>query len=836
MTTRNELQDEQRRIVDTNTPSLGYVVGEAVVEATVNSNPGLVWRGGVPSFEGTLELQKDLAIRAISEDGDPEAIDVSSVQQTTGFGLSISPKTDSVEVFKRFNYEGSAINFDFPEFDGAGSIKKILVSLQANLTGITRTVIRFGPNSWRINYSEGQPTFGTAESPGISLSSYVSPNSRVIVRHSTVQRARADIQAFEALGNNTPFGRLIETRGWDLDPQSTKDREKGPHDGVVLGVTRDSEDGVALRLTAFGRGMDGRTVFYPQTGGYEPARFVNRTGPIDIPTTPTLIGPSGVDFSVEFYEGTTKRSTDTKALVNTNSLQTLEFNTTSDNIDSIKVVTEVPHRLAWVRHIDLPSPRTFRNAEVDYYRVNRSVAPEDNRTFKLKLYVLGAPIKIPSVASVGGKRPHTYLSYVNSKWNGTSFKEARTRCPIWILYDVLTNPKFGLRIPANRIDVQSFLSASKYCNGLINGRPRFAYDGVLNGTQTQIVDSIFKMIDGYWLNPGPQGLFRVGMERPEQAKWMICKANVENNVLNYRNATRPRPTIRGIFRNRLTGLEETTEGLPNFRVEEVPWGDRDVTNRWIRWQNLREAALLDSIEFTTTWERQNMQIGDLIEVSDDYVVGVRNAGLIIQTGTFGTGRDERTWVQLDKAPLEFWPQQIAGATLVQQDFREKINQELWGYVGVALRAGPILRFQKAGGGISRAIVERVMWNPDGGPEENRIVLSPLLRVSGLGPGTTWVSPGQGNISPTTWRVQSIKESGGDNRKFEVVATRQLVGMHRFIETGVAIPEVTFRFDNVKGSSLSHFRGNWSLLTDTYPLPESIPFGPPGTFTQITPPV
>ena len=833
MTTRNELQDEQRRSVDVNTPSLGYIVGESVVEAQINGNPGLVWRGGNPSYEGTLELQKDLAIRAISEDGDPEDIDVSSVQKTTGFGLTISPKTDSVEVFKRFNYEGAAINFDFPEFNSRGSIKKILISLQANLTGVTRTVTILGSNRWRINYSEGQPRFGVAERPSAGLGTYVSPNSRIIVRHSTVQRARADIQTLESIGNDVQFGRLVDKRGWDLDPGSTKNREKGPHTGVLFGLTQESDgSGYAVRLTAYGI-VEGRTVFYPQLSGYEPARAVERTGPVTIDTRPTLIGPSGVDFTVEFFDGDTKKSSDTKSLMNTNDLQTLEFNTTSEGIDTIKVVTDVPHRLAWIRHIDLPSPRTFRNAEVDYYRVNRASGDED---VKVNLYVLGAPIKIPSVATVAGDRPHQYLRYTGAKWNGTSFKEARTRCPIWILYDVLTNPKYGLRIPANRVDVQTFLSASKYCNGLINGRPRWAYDGMLQGTQTEIVDTIFRLIDGWWLNPGPQGLFRVGLERPEQAKWLICKANVENNLLNYRNATRSRPTIRGLFKNRLTGREEATEGLPNFRVVSVPWGDRDVTNRWVRWANLREAALLDSIEFTTTWERQNMQIGDLIDVSDDYVVGVRNAGLVIQTGTQGTGRDERTWVQLDKAPLEFWPQQTAGATLLQQNPKEKINQDLWGWVGVTLRVGPILVFQKTGGGVSRAIVEKIMWNPDGEPEENRIVLSPVLRVSGIGAGTTWSTPGQGNISPTTWRIQSISESGGDSRKFDVVATRHLRGMHNFIETGLKIPDTTFRYENIKGSSLSHFRGKWSLLNDTYPLPESIPFGQPGTFTQITPPV
>ena len=847
MATREELKREQRRIVNVNTPSLGYVAGEAVITANIIPNPGEVRRGGTVGYEGTVQLEKNLDVRAISEDGAPENISIGTTSATTSFGVTISPKRASVEFLKRFPYDaasGAIIPIEFPQFGSDVRIKKVLVTLQANLSGgATRTVTVVSPTVWKIAYSEVQPVFGTGELLEAGLQSYVSPNSRIVVIRDNLQQARTDITAFRSIGNNVTFSEVTKARGylvnssdWDIDPDSTKTLQRGPHEGILMGWTRESDGRIALRLTAYGpgpgTGAGGSTTFYPQLAGYESARSETRSGAPTLPVGTTRLGPSNVDFNVVFRKGATVLNTQTQALANTNAEQTLEFvSSSTTEADNISITTDIPRRLAWIRHLDIPEPRSFANATVDNYQVVRSSLIESDEPEPLKFFVQGRPIRIPSVATVAGTRPHQYLTFSGS-WDGTSFKEARTRCPVWILLDVLTSTRFGLEIPDSRLDLQSFLTASRYANGLINGKPRLAYDGILKGNQTEIIRSLLDLMNGA-LHPEFEAKLALDIEKPDSPEWLIAKCAVKRGrvrvrvgEIDYSRPGEPRPPVRAVFTDRLTGRVERTSGLDNSRYLEVPFQDKEVAERWAAWRNLREQELLETVTFTVPWTYHRMELNDLCGIWDVNTVGIRNCGKILSSGKTGN----KTWLQLDQPPIRFWPAKAAEAKLVQQNARVAIDQAIWGYVEMtwpSLR--PVIDFQKPNGGTTRDFIEKIQWLPGGRPEQNRVLLN---SNRDLEDETVWAIPGSvGELSPTLWRVESITEKN-NGKEFEVVASKYIAGMHQEIDTGRRLPAQLHRFVPTCGGNLSQLQGDFTDLSERYIPASSIPFGRGSNFTEI----
>jgi len=80
---------------------------------------------------------------------------------------------------------------------------------------------------------------------------------------------------------------------------------------------------------------------------------------------------------------------------------------------------------------------------------------------------------------------------------GTMF----SRNPAWIVYDFLTNTRYGVGIPTDLIDLDSFMASADYCDALVEGEPRFTLDYIID-TQRPAVDHLQSMLAcfrGYFL-------------------------------------------------------------------------------------------------------------------------------------------------------------------------------------------------------------------------------------------------------------------------------------------------------------------------------------------------
>ena len=813
MATKIQLRKEQERVVGVLTSSLPFIAGDAVVPVKPIDNPGILYRDGVPEAEQTLMLDKGVTVRAIGEDGAPVA--TPSFPADGGFGVKVGAPTSSVEGYKRVVYEDTNdLKPDFPDFGNAANITKVLVTLQAQLRGgVLRTITPTGPNRWNINYSEAEPVWGEPIAPG-----FRPIGGRIISQYRTLQEANTNLLRIRNYFPAEPLDRVFARR-WAFNPRSTITREAsnipggGGPGGLYVDITLE-ENLFTLRL--YGFSQDDPSTLYPQLSGYEPARVEKRTGPITLPTTPTRVGPSNVEFQVVFYKDSTELAKQSLNLANTNNTQTIAFSTTVEGANRIVINTEPEYRLNWIKYVDVNQPVRLASRNTNYYPLQVQVLEEGQEREQLFFYAQAAPIRIPSVATVSGTAPHQYLTFTSGNWDGTSYKMASTRCPIWLLLEVLTHERYGIQKPLGEIDVQSFLEASKYCNELVDGKPRWAYDGLVEGKQSDIIGNILSLVRG-GSSDNPNIKYSLVVERPTEPLWLICKSAVLRGEINYRRAGEPRPPIRATYLDRLTAVERATPGPINSREQEVVWQDKDVVERWARWQNLKETRLLDTAEFSLAWDPgYRIEDGDVVAIYDEKTVGVRVAGTVLDAGA--------GWLILDRLPFELWPGEIGDGRLINDP---------WGYKAYKFPAGkkPVLVLQKADGGLVKTTVDEVQWGER--DAENRVLVSnQSLKVEPF--HTTWACEADGTLEPTLYRVESILERNGE-REFDIIATQYIKGMHAFIDKGTPIPTPKHKFvPPSTGPELDFLGdGDWDDLNETFPLPSSIPFGDPGNFDDLT---
>lgn len=93
--------------------------------------------------------------------------------------------------------------------------------------------------------------------------------------------------------------------------------------------------------------------------------------------------------------------------------------------------------------------------------------------------------------------------------SGTKF----SRNPAWIVYDLLTNTLDGVGIPAEHIDLDSFVAAANYCDELVDGEPRYTLDYIID-TQRAAIDHLAAMLacfGGYFI---PRDKIELHIEKP----------------------------------------------------------------------------------------------------------------------------------------------------------------------------------------------------------------------------------------------------------------------------------------------------------------------------------
>lgn len=154
-----------------------------------------------------------------------------------------------------------------------------------------------------------------------------------------------------------------------------------------------------------------------------------------------------------------------------------------------------------------------------------------NRTYE----IYGIEMKVPSNYDPFER---TYTGF----WDGT-FKIAWTNNPAWILYDLMTNKRYGLgwRLGEFNVDKWSLYQAAQYCDQMVpdgfgGQEPRFTCNAWLTD-QRKAYDVINDICSIFRAMPVWNGReFTVVMDRPADPVWTYTNANVIGGEFSYQYA------------------------------------------------------------------------------------------------------------------------------------------------------------------------------------------------------------------------------------------------------------------------------------------------------------
>ena len=389
-------------------------------------------------------------------------------------------------------------------------------------------------------------------------------------------------------------------------------------------------------------------------------------------------------------------------------------------------------------------------------RFDSSIAPTiPSRKFLIR----GIKVKIPHNATVDiSDGSITY----SGTFNGT-FKTNKewTSDPAWILYDLLTNTRYGASISETSIDQFAFYSASVYnnekiSNGLGGLEPRFSCNVNLNNS-SEAFDLINDLCTTMNVMPFySSGSITISQDRPSDPTYQFTLANVIEGGFTYSGSSqKTRHTIFNVAYFDMDSqtidfetVEDTSANITKLgsvvkNVTAFACTSRGQARRLGRWFLYNEQNATETCTFTCTAEAGVLiRPGQVIQISDPVKAGLRRGGLIHSASTTAVEVDDVSNTDLDATNSPKLSVILPDGTLETKNI-SSIN-------------GSTISVTSA---FSQA------------PQANSV----------------WVLENN-TIQPTTWRVVSIQEN--DNFQYTVTALTHNSSKYNFIEDGSALTQRT----------------------------------------------
>lgn len=260
--------------------------------------------------------------------------------------------------------------------------------------------------------------------------------------------------------------------------------------------------------------------------------------------------------------------------------------------------------------------------------------------------VFGRLVDIPSNATIN---PYDgSISYVGI-WDGTfQTPSYSTSDPAWILWDLLTNTRYGLgrQIKKENLNKWSFLTLSKYCNEWVpdgNGgaEKRFLVNFVLEGTEDayKVIETLRSVFHGmsYYLG----GALYFSSDSPGDYVAQFTQADIEDGMFSY-----SRSSLKAVHNVAVVTWIDPSDNY-NKAIETVEDHESIITYGYRPTEILafgctsrgqaRRAGLYTILSekldrYTVTFKCRAMAArvrpGDLIKIADSKVADIRYGGLI----------------------------------------------------------------------------------------------------------------------------------------------------------------------------------------------------------------
>ena len=259
------------------------------------------------------------------------------------------------------------------------------------------------------------------------------------------------------------------------------------------------------------------------------------------------------------------------------------------------------------------------------------------RTYDIK----GIKLKVPS-----NYNPET--REYKGLWDGT-FKIAWSDNPAWVLYDIVTNKRYGLgeRVGEMAIDKWTLYQVAQYCDQLVpdgfgGTEPRFTCNAWLT-EQRAAYDVINDVCSIFRAMPVWNGReLTVVMDRPADPVWTYTNANVENGEFTYTfSAKKSRHNaIQVEYADKNNAYEKTIEyvsdddsirknGLNVKKVTAFGCTSRGQAHRTALWLLQTEKLETKTVTFTVGAEGLMHIPGDIIKVADTHYAGTNIGGRVL---------------------------------------------------------------------------------------------------------------------------------------------------------------------------------------------------------------
>ena len=379
-----------------------------------------------------------------------------------------------------------------------------------------------------------------------------------------------------------------------------------------------------------------------------------------------------------------------------------------------------------------------------------------SRRYRLR----GIKVSIPNNATVN--LADGSLSY-SGTWNGTFATDKKwTTDPAWILYDILTNDRYGCNLSASSLNKFTFKAVSEYCGGQVdagNGdgstEPRFALNVNITQRQTAFalindICSVMRVMPFY-----ENGGISIAQDAPSDPVYLFNLSNVTEDGFQYTGSSlKTRHTVINVSYFDMTTQDTDIETIEADAATQNKYGvnikniaafgttSRNQARRLGKWFLYSEQNNGETCSFTTTIAAGSLiRPSQIIEISDPVKAGTRRGGLIKDATT--------TVITIDDFANTNIPSVAESPTL-----------------SVILPNGTLETRSIQTISFPNIITVKTAYSQAPNANAPYIIETSTLQSK-------------------TWRVISISEN--DNKTFTITALEHDEGKYAFVEDGVSMP-------------------------------------------------
>lgn len=295
----------------------------------------------------------------------------------------------------------------------------------------------------------------------------------------------------------------------------------------------------------------------------------------------------------------------------------------------------------WVDSIGeiVDTPMNYPNSVLVGLKVN---SEQFGSSMPSRSYLIrGLKIRVPSNYD---ENTNTY----NGVWDGT-FKLLSSSNPAWILFDLLTNARYGLGkfVSESMIDLGQLYQIGRYCDeevddGFGGKEKRFAINTQITSRQDayRLIQDIAGAFRGmvFWAG----GMVNIMQDSPSDPVMLFTNANVKDGLFTYKGSARKdRPSVALItYNNKQDGYKQNVEYVEDQeamarygerKTEAVAFGctSRGQAHRVGLWLLYTARMESDMLTFTAGLDASFLMPGETVLIQNKYRAGKRNSGRIV---------------------------------------------------------------------------------------------------------------------------------------------------------------------------------------------------------------